>query len=128
MAIQPDMVGIVVRNMGAALSFYRLLGLDIAEGQDEEAYVEVITPNGYRISWNTEKMIHEIDPDWVEPVGQRVSLAFKCDNTGEVDSTYRRLVGAGYESHMEPWDAFWGQRYAVVADPDSNHVDIFAPL
>lgn len=24
--------------------------------------------------------------------------------------------------------AFWGQRYAVVRDPDGNDVDLFAPL
>jgi catechol 2,3-dioxygenase-like lactoylglutathione lyase family enzyme len=28
----------------------------------------------------------------------------------------------------EPYDAFWGQRYANVADPDGNAVDLFAPL
>ncbi|MFL6036949.1 MAG: glyoxalase, partial [Gaiellaceae bacterium] len=28
----------------------------------------------------------------------------------------------------EPFDAFWGQRYATVVDPDGNAVDLFAPL
>ena len=128
MAVLPDMVGIVVRDMGAALRFYRLLGLDIAEGSDGEPYVEVITPNGYRISWNTEAMMKEIDPAWKEPVGQRVSLAFKCDTPAEVDAAYNRIVAQGYGGHKEPWDAFWGQRYAVVLDPDGNTVDLFAPL
>ena len=27
-----------------------------------------------------------------------------------------------------PFDAFWGQRYATVHDPDGNPVDLFAPL
>jgi uncharacterized glyoxalase superfamily protein PhnB len=27
-----------------------------------------------------------------------------------------------------PFDAFWGQRYATVLDPDGNTVDLFAPL
>lgn len=52
MAVLPDMIGFTVRDMGAALRFYRLLGLDIPEGKEGEDYVEVITPNGYRISWN----------------------------------------------------------------------------
>ncbi len=26
------------------------------------------------------------------------------------------------------WDAFWGQRYAILHDPDGNGVDLFAPL
>ena len=38
------------------------------------------------------------------------------------------LVEAGYTGEKEPWDAFWGQRYAIVQDPDGNGVDLFAPL
>ena len=128
MAIQPDMVGFVVRDMAVALKFYRALGLDIHEGQDDEPYVQVITPNGYRISWNALSMVKQIDPAWVEPVGQRMELAFKCDSPVEVDATHRKLVGAGYASHKDPWDAFWGQRYSIVVDPDGNHVSLFSPL
>ena len=60
--------------------------------------------------------------------GQRVTLAFKCDSPAEVDALYRRIMQQGYEGHREPWDAVWGQRYAVVADPDGTLVDLFAPL
>jgi len=127
-SIQPDMVGMIVRDMTASLRFYRALGLAIPEGQDDEPYVEVITPNGYRISWNSLAMTKEIDPGYVEPNGSRLSLAFKCDRPAEVDATYERLVAAGYAGHKPPWDAFWGQRYAVIDDPDGNHVDLFAPL
>jgi catechol 2,3-dioxygenase-like lactoylglutathione lyase family enzyme len=129
MAVQPDMVGMVVRDMAAALRFYRLLGLAIPEGVEGEPFVEVTTPNGYRISWNSLEMTKSIDPDWVEePVGQRVSLAFKCDSPAEVDALYQRIVERGYAGHKAPWDAFWGQRYAVVVDPDGNHLDLFAAL
>ena len=30
--------------------------------------------------------------------------------------------------NKQPWNAFWGQRYAQVADPDGNLVDLFAAL
>jgi len=114
--------------MGCALDFYRLLGLAIPEGHENEPYVEVITSNGYRLSWNTVAMVREIDPTWQTPVGQRVSLAFKCDHPSEVDLVYQCLIAAGHRGHKEPWDAFWGQRYAVVLDPDGNTVDLFAPI
>jgi hypothetical protein len=29
---------------------------------------------------------------------------------------------------VEPWDAFWGQRYVTVKDPDRYQIDIFAEL
>jgi catechol 2,3-dioxygenase-like lactoylglutathione lyase family enzyme len=124
----PDMVGMVVRDMGATLRFYRLLGLAIPEGVEHEQYVEVITPNGYRLSWNNLEMIKQIDPEWIEPVGQRIALAFKCASPAEVDALYEQVIAAGYAGHKAPWDAFWGQRYAVVRDPDGNTVDLFAPL
>ena len=128
MATYPDMVGTVVSNMGAALAFYRLLGLAIPEGAEAEAHVEVITPNGYRLAWDTEEVIKSFDPDWTAPTGQRVSLAFRCDSPAEVDALYERIVAQGHRGHKAPWDAFWGQRYATVADPDGTRVDLFAPL
>ena len=45
-----------------------------------------------------------------------------------VDATHDELVAAGSRSHLAPWDAFWGQRYATVLDPDGNAVDLFAAL
>jgi uncharacterized glyoxalase superfamily protein PhnB len=56
------------------------------------------------------------------------SLAFDCGSPAEVDATHDVLVAAGSPSHLAPWDAFWGMRYAVVLDPDGNHVELFAAL
>jgi uncharacterized glyoxalase superfamily protein PhnB len=39
-----------------------------------------------------------------------------------------RVTQAGFRSKKEPWDAFWGQRYAQVIDPDDNVVDLFAQI
>jgi uncharacterized glyoxalase superfamily protein PhnB len=128
MAVQPDMVGIVVSDMARALEFYRMLGLAVPAGAEAEPHAEVITPNGYRIAWDSEDLMRSIDPDRPTPVGQRVGLAFKCDSPAEVDALYERIVAAGHRGHKPPWDAFWGQRYAVVADPDGALIDLFAPL
>ncbi len=101
-----------------------------AEGMadaEKEDHVEVIA-NGYRLAWDTEALIRSFSPDWVEPVGQRVSLAFKCESPQAVDALYTQLVAAGYTGRKAPWDAFWGQRYATILDPDRNAVDLFAPL
>ena len=125
---EPDMIGIAVRDMATSLPFYRLLGLDIPPNVETEPHVEVITPNGYRIAWDTQELIQSIYPDWIEPVGQRVALAFKCESPAEVDALYERVVQSGYHGHKPPWDAFWGQRYAVVADPDGNLIDLFAQM
>jgi uncharacterized glyoxalase superfamily protein PhnB len=36
------------------------------------------------------------------------------------------MVGIGFTGFKPPWDAFWGQRYAILEDPDGNHVSLFA--
>jgi uncharacterized glyoxalase superfamily protein PhnB len=128
MGIKPDMIGVAVKDMAAALRFYRQLGLEIPDGAEKEDHVEVVTPNGYRLAWDTVDLLKGLQPDWLEPVGHRMSLAFKCDSPSEVDAVYERLVAAGYIGRKAPWDAFWGQRYATVVDPDGNPVDLFAPL
>ncbi|HRK22125.1 MAG TPA: VOC family protein [Fimbriimonadaceae bacterium] len=122
-----DMIGIVCRSIPESLKFYRLLGLDV-EASEGEPYVETTLPGGIRLSWNDLEMVKQIEPDYVEPVGTRMGLAFLCDSPSDVDARYQEVLSAGYQGHKAPWDAFWGQRYACVVDPDGNVVDLFAPL
>jgi catechol 2,3-dioxygenase-like lactoylglutathione lyase family enzyme len=120
-----DCVGLIVEDMATSLAFYRRLGFDIPLESDTEPHVEAALPGGLRFSWDTVATIRSFTPEWTKPTGgNAVGLAFLCD---DVDKTYRELVDAGYQSHKEPWDAFWGQRYACMEDPDGNVVDLFAP-
>jgi catechol 2,3-dioxygenase-like lactoylglutathione lyase family enzyme len=129
MAITFNMIGIVVADMPRALAFYRRLGLDIPAAADSEPHVEVTLPGGIRLGWDTVETILMFDPAWTPPTGGgRVGLAFLCESPAEVDQRHQELTDAGYDSHLAPFDAFWGQRYATVRDPDGNSVDLFAPL
>ena len=120
-------IGITVTDMARTLAFYRLLGLEFAPSDDAEGHVECEGPGGVRIMFDTVSVIHSFDPDWQAPVGgPAMSLAFECADPEEVDTTVAQIAQAGFTVHKEPWDAFWGQRYATVSDPDGNHVDLFA--
>ena len=124
-----DMVGMVVQDLGRSLEFYRQLNLDIPADADEEPHVEVTLPGGLRLAWDTVETVRSFDPDWVPRTGgHSISLAFLLDTPADVDQLHDKLVSMGHKSHKEPWDAFWGQRYAVILDPDGNPVDLFAPL
>jgi catechol 2,3-dioxygenase-like lactoylglutathione lyase family enzyme len=126
---QLDLIGIVVEDMARSLSFYRRLGLDIAADADTQPHVEVTLPTGIRLAWDTVETVRSFDPGYAAPSGSpRVGLAFRLDVPADVDATYEKLVAAGYHGHKPPWDAFWGQRYALVHDPDGNSVDLFAAL
>lgn len=129
MTTRLDVVGVVVADMARSLAFYRQLGFDLPASADAEPHVEASLPGGLRIAWDTVETIRAFDPSWTPPSGgSRIALAFACDDPAAVDATYARLVAAGYEGHLEPWDAFWGMRYAVVHDPDGNGIDLFATL
>jgi len=129
MTARIDLIGVVVDDMPRALAFYRRLGLDIPAAADSEPHVEATLPGGLRIAWDTVDTIRSFDPEWTPPAGgHRLALAFACDDAADVDATYADLTGAGFEGHLQPWDAFWGMRYAVVHDADDNTVDLFAPL
>jgi catechol 2,3-dioxygenase-like lactoylglutathione lyase family enzyme len=122
-------IGLTVADMAAALDFYRGLGLDISPEMDKEPHAEVTLAGGLRLMWDTHDTIKSFDPDFV-PVerGSWGGLAFQCADPAEVDSAYARMTGAGHTGHKEPWDAFWGQRYAVLHDPDGNSVELYAAL
>ncbi len=124
-----DAIGVVVADMGKALAFYRRLGLDIPLTADSEPHVEAALPGGLRLMFDTVDTILSFDPSWTPPTGgQRIALAFACESPDEVDAVYAELVKAGYEGHLPPFDAVWGQRYASIGDPDGNGVDLYAPL
>ena len=124
-----DFIGLHVRDMAASLAFYRRLGLDIPDGAENEGHVEATLPGGFRVGWDTYEVMESFDPTWTTPEGRsRVALAFLVDSPAEVDALYAELTGAGHEGHLEPWDAFWGHRYAILRDPDGNDVALFAPL
>lgn len=129
MAPSFNLIGLVVADLHKSLTFYRRLGLDIPTTADNEPHVEVTLPGGLRLAWDTVDTIRSFDPEWAPPQGgARINLAFACDDPAEVDRIYTDLVQAGHEGHKPPWDAFWGQRYALVRDPDGNGIDLFAPL
>jgi len=122
-------IGIVVKDMPRSIGFYRLLGLDIPEGDEQSPHVEYESSDGYSIGFDTEAAVMETDEHWRHPSGSgRVNLQFQLETPYQVDDTYARVIAAGAGVYAAPWDAFWGQRFARVTDPDGNVVSLFADL
>ena len=124
-----DAIGLVVSDMAASVAFYRRLGFGFPEDAESQPHAEAQLPGGLRLLLDTEDTVRSFHPGWRSPSGSgRAALALLCDDPAEVDRVYEELTGAGHHGELKPWDAFWGQRYAVVHDPDGNGVDLFAPL
>lgn len=126
-----EVVGVIVSDLDKAIEFYQRLGVQFPADRDSmgHGHVEASLPGGLRFTLDREDSIRSFDPGWSPPTGgHRMAVAFRCDSPEDVDRLYRELTDAGAPGYKEPWDAFWGQRYAQVADPDGSVIDLFAPL
>ena len=119
-------IGIVSSSPRASIAFYRLLGVDFPE--DGEGHVEATLPSGLRLMLDAEDVVRSFRPDWTRETGNQLALAFECASPAEVDELYEQVTAAGFVGEKEPWDAFWGQRYAQLSDPDGVPVELFARL
>jgi catechol 2,3-dioxygenase-like lactoylglutathione lyase family enzyme len=124
---QLNAVGIVTSNMERSIRFYRLLGLDVPE-TPAEGHVDSFLPNGLRLMLDTEEVVRSFRPGWTRETGNQLGLALECASPAEVDEVYARVTAEGFDGEKEPWDAFWGQRYAQLRDPDGVPVDLYAAL
>ena len=119
-------IGIVASDLRQSIAFYRLLGVDFPE--NGKGHIEATLPGGTRFMLDSEEVVTSFRPDWTREVGNQLALAFQCASPAEVDETFEQVTAAGFQAEKEPWDAFWGQRYAQLRDPDGVPVDLFAPL
>ena len=62
-----DAIGVIVSDMGRAIEFYRLVGLEFAEGADE-VHAEATGPGGIRVMLDTEASVMSFS-DWQPPTG-----------------------------------------------------------
>lgn len=120
-------IGIVASDMDRSIRFYRLLGLDVPE-TPQEGHIDAFLANGVRLMLDSEDVVRSFRPEWSRTTGNQIGIAIECSTAAEVDETYTRVVAAGFDGEKEPWDAFWGQRYAQLRDPDGVPVDLYAAI
>jgi uncharacterized glyoxalase superfamily protein PhnB len=120
-------IGIAVSDMASSIRFYRLVGLDVPETPDE-GHADAFLPNGVRFMLDSEEVMRSFREEWTRQTGNQLGLALECASPAEVDETYARVTDAGFRGEKEPWDAFWGQRYAMLLDPDGVEISLYAAL
>ena len=122
------MVDLTASDVIETVEFYRRVGVDIPDEkvwkQDGTAHhVEAPLADGVVLGINSRELTARYDASG----GRGSYLIFSVGSRDDVDAKYAELMSAGYVGHLEPFDAFWGARYAVVDDPDGNHVGIMGP-
>jgi catechol 2,3-dioxygenase-like lactoylglutathione lyase family enzyme len=127
-------LNLVVRDMDATLAFYRQLGLEIPDSivwrtESGAHHVDLSLPNGIGLDFDSEQLAKTYNTGFQgRPGDSRSVIGFSVDSREEVDTRYATLIGAGHNGLQEPFDAFWGARYAIVEDPDGNHVGLMSPI
>lgn len=121
-------IGVTSSNFAKTVEFYALLGFEFPEFKAGEDHLEPKTPAGSaRLMIDSKKLITEILGEEPKP-SNASAFAIEYDSPLELNEVAQKVKEAGFNVIREPWDAFWGQRYAVVADPDGYKVDLYAPL
>ena len=129
-----DQLDLVTGDMEASIAFYRELGVEIPEEAvwrtaSGAHHVDLTMPGGLILHFDSEALALAYDAGWSAPAGSgsRTVLSFKVASREEVDAIYEKLTGLGHRSAQPPYDTFWGSRYAIVEDPDGNHVGVMSP-
>jgi uncharacterized glyoxalase superfamily protein PhnB len=123
------MLNAVVRDMAASMEFYRRLGIAVPGlGDAAGAHVQLKMPGGFSLELDTAESARLWHAGWrADPASATAVLGFMLSARQAVDDCYAELTSAGYRGRQPPFDAFWGARYAIVADPDGNDVGLMSP-
>ena len=130
-----DQVNLVAGDIDATIAFYRRLGLPVSDSGADwppgsgARHVEVALGNGMSFEFDNVKsgsVWHRGVRDETRG-GATTVIGFALPSREAVDATYAALTTAGAVARQEPYDAFWGARYAVVTDPDGNDIGLMSP-
>jgi catechol 2,3-dioxygenase-like lactoylglutathione lyase family enzyme len=123
-----DAVGVASSDLKKTVAFYEALGFEFPEYDADSDHLEPLAPDGSaRLMIDTVKLMGELIGEAPRP-GNHSAFAIQYASPAEVDEAVARVQVAGFMVAQEPWDAFWGQRYCVVQDPDGYKVDLYAAL
>lgn len=125
-------LNLVPRDFDASLAFYRRLGVEVEDASapaQGHRHVEAEMPGGFTLELDNEGLAGTYNAGWRRDGGSsRALIGFSVSTREKVDELYADLTAAGHEGRQPPYDAFWGSRYAIVADPDGNDVGIMSPV
>lgn len=122
-----NQLNLIVKDMDAAVVFYRRLGLEF-DAEPGAKHVEIYFPNGMTIELDIAKSVAVWNTGWRGGTSGGNVIGFGVESPERVDALYNDLTSAGYRGSQPPFDAFWGARYAVVEDPDGNGIGFTGPI
>lgn len=121
-------ISVTSTDLEKSVQFYSLLGFAFPSFEKDKKHISSDSEEGeVRLMIDTADLIESITGSKPIP-SNHSSFAILCDTASKVDEVSAKIKDVGFVVTKEPWDAFWGQRYAIVQDPDGYMIDLFAPL
>jgi predicted lactoylglutathione lyase len=118
-------VNLIVTDLARAKEFWALLGWESTPRHPQAAVISF--PNGMNLVLHEPEFARLWDPAYAGPAAGSTVVDVNLPSREAVDDAYERLVTAGYPSSVEPWDTFFGARYAIVGDQDGNRIGLKSP-
>jgi predicted lactoylglutathione lyase len=118
-------VNLIVTDLARAKRFWELLGWSSVPRHAHAAVIEF--PNGMNLVLHEPAFARLWDPVFAGSGPGSTVIDLNMPSREAVDNAHARLVAAGYASSVEPWDTFFGARYAIVLDEDGHRVGLKSP-
>ena len=113
------MVGIMPRDLGRSLAFYRTLGVELVQDR-ERLHFTSRSPGEVVFFLNSTGLVAPDDTP-------RVVLEFRLPDVAAVDEAYALALRSNGRPYREPAVAPFGDYLAMLLDPDGNVVVLTTP-
>lgn len=121
-------VAITSSDIKRSIQFYEILGFQFPKFKDDEQHTEsIVQDNETKLMIDSEKLSTELLGEKPFP-SNHSSFAIEFDSAEEVNEIAKEVEKNGFVVNKYPWNAFWGQRYCVVEDPDGYKLDLYSKL
>jgi catechol 2,3-dioxygenase-like lactoylglutathione lyase family enzyme len=124
-------VNYLVADIERSRDFYQRLGIAFrSRSRDDVEQVEawVSTNTGVTIVLHSPEFAAWWDPDTPGPVPGDPEVDLELESSERLDAIVEDLRTTKVTIAKEPMNMSWGQRFAIVVDPDGHRIGLKAPL
>jgi predicted lactoylglutathione lyase len=117
-------VNLVVSDLVRSQTFYSRFGWQFRPMGDAALIADA---EGLQIALHLPDFVRMWNEGYDGRTGGATVLDVSVPDRASVDRLHAEIRALGHASPQEPFDAFFGSRYAVVEDPDGNLVGLKSP-
>lgn len=118
-------VNLIVTDLERARQFWELLGWPSVPRHNNAAVVTF--PSGMNLVLHEPAFARRWDPAYDGTSPGSTVIDVNLPSRQAVDDAHISAVAAGFSSSVEPWDTFFGARYAIICDQDGHRVGLKSP-